>query len=321
MNDQVGSDLATLALSFAVYCVLALVVVLAMRTRGPVWASRAAHASLIVLVLSFVPFSFRSTGASREFVEVGPATLMIQCAAVVVATALGSRLSRLPSKGDVRQASIAPRRLFVARVPHQRRAALLSAGVAFAAMAAAALMATGGTTLVRTHDGARGVANGFPGWPSMLPAGVSGVVLALCAWWALREVRDRPRIADPLDTQLRARDASRVVRATAFGFAVAASTVLFSVGAHMNEVTQRLRSLSETAPRSPWDAYQWLAFGLYVPAIVLLFVALGALSGSVGSREELEQVELRAAGPSPSPSAGPSPTVAARLGRTTRVGS
>lgn len=291
MNDQVLSDLTRLAAMLAGYTVMALLIVLVMRRRGPVWASSASNASLLALTLTFVVPAFFATpgGVARPFVATAPMALMAQCTVVAVTTALGSRLSRLPAGGDVRTAKIAPRRLFVARVPHQRAAALTSAGMAFAAMTAASLMATGGTSLVRGDDGGQGVSRGFPGWPTMLPAACAALVLAASAWWALREIHDRPRIADPLDTQLRARDASRVLRASTFGFAVTASAVLFSIGAHMNEATQLFRIESETAPRSPWDFYQWTAFALYVPAIALILVALGALAGSVGSRAELDE--------------------------------
>lgn len=291
MNGQVVKDLATLGASFLGYVVLALVIVLVLRRRGPVWGSSASNASLLAVTLAFVlpAFLVRAAGQERPFVETVPAFLMTSCAVVVVTTALGSRLGRLPAAGDVRQATIAPRRLFVAGVPHQRLAALVSAVIAFTAMAAASLMPAAGTLLVRRHDDAGGVSAGFPGWPALLPSACTGVVLAASAWWALREIRDRPRIVEPMDTYLRARDASRVVRAAAFGFAVTGSAVLFSIGAHMNEATQMLRADSVSAPQSPWDPYQWLAFGLYVPAAGLVFVALAALAGSVGPHEELDR--------------------------------
>lgn len=284
------SELATRAGYLMGGVALAVVIVLVMRRRRPVWASSASKASLLALTLSFALAAFLtpSGGEERPFVEGVPAAILTSCAVVVITTALGSRLSRVPVTGDVRSATIAPRRLFVARVPHQRLAALVAAGIAFAGMAAASLMATNGTTLVRRHDGASGVAAGFPGWPVLLPAACVGAVLAASAWWALREIHDRPRIPDPLDTQLRARDASRVLRATALGFAVTGSAVLFSIGAHMNEVTQLLRIESLTAPRSPSDFYQWTAFALYVPGFALTLVALGALAGSVGSRQDLD---------------------------------
>lgn len=299
MNDQLTSDLARLAATLAAYTVMALVIVLVMRRRGPVWASSASNASLLALTLTFVVPAFFAApgGTARPFVATAPMALMAQCTIVAVTTALGSRLSRLPAGGDVRTAKIAPRRLFVARVPHQRAAALASAGIAFASMTAGSLMATDGTFLVRGDDGGQGVSRGFPGWPTMSPAACAALVLATCAWWALREIHDRPRIADPLDTQLRARDASRVLRASALGFAVTGSAVLFSIGAHMNEVTQLFRIESETAPRSPWDFYQWTAFALYVPAVALILVALGALAGSVGSREELDEATRPEADP------------------------
>ncbi|GAA4113151.1 hypothetical protein GCM10022415_08280 [Knoellia locipacati] len=290
MDDQLITRLVTWTALFAANVLIALIVVLVMRRRGPVWASTASSASMLALVLSFlVPaFVLPAAGEERPFVETAPTAILTLCAVVVVTTALGSRLSRVPATGDVRSATIAPRRLFVARVPHQRLAALVTAGVAFTGMAAASLMATDGTMLVRRHDGASGVARDFAGWPAMLPAVVAGLALAGSVWWALREIHDRPRVADPLDTHLRARDASRVLRATTFGFAVTGSAILFSMGAHMNEATQRLRGASETAPRAPGDLYQWLAFGLYVPAVALALVALAALAGSVGSRAELE---------------------------------
>ena len=295
MGDHVVSDLVTRAAYLAAFVAMALVIVLVMRRRSPVWGSRASNASLLALTLTFAlpAFLIPRGGEERPFVETVPAAILTSCAVVVITTALGSRLSRLPATGDVRQARIAPRRLFVARVPHQRLAALVSAGIAFTAMAAASLMPAAGPYLVRRHGDAGGVSAGFPGWPALVPTASAGVVLAAAAWWALREIRDRPRIAEPMDTSLRARDASRVVRATAFGFAVTGSAVLFSIGAHMNEATQVLRGESESAPRAPWDAYQWLAFGLYVPAVALVLVALATLAGSVGSREELD----RAAGP------------------------
>ena len=306
MSEQVVKDLATLGLSFLGYVVLAAVIVMVLRRRGPVWGSRAANASLLASALAFVrpAYLVPAGGEERPFVEVVPAFVMTLCAVVVVTTALGSRLSRLPATGDVRQARIAPRRLFVARVPHQRLAALVSAAIAFAAMAAASLMPAAGSYLVRRHDDAGGVSAGFPGWPALLPTACAGVVLAASAWWALREITDRPRIGEPTDTHLRARDASRVVRAAAFGFAVTGSAVLFSIGAHMNEATQRLRAESVSAPRSPWDPYQWLAFGLYIPATCLVFVALAALAGSVGSREELERAAAPVAGRRGTPHAG-----------------
>lgn len=291
MGDQVTSDLTRLTAVLVGYAVMAVVIVLVMRRRGPVWASSASNASLLALTLTFLVPAFltRTTGEERAFVATVPVALMAQCTIVAVTTALGSRLSRVPAAGDVRTAAIAPRRLFVARVPHQRAAALASAGIAFAAMAAASLMATDGASLVRGADGAEGVSRGFPGWPVMLPAGCAALVLGASAWWALREIRDRPRIGEPMDTKLRARDASRVLRATTFGFAVTGSTILFSMAGHMNEVTQLSRIESRAAPRPPWDFYQWTGFALYVPAVALLLVALAALAGSVGSREELDE--------------------------------
>lgn len=288
MTEQVLEDLGALGVIFAGYVVMALLIVLVMRRWGPVWASSASNASLLALTLTFV-ISPGRTGNS--LVETAPAAVLTQCAVVVITTGLGSRLSRLPDAGPVRRATIAPRRLFVARVPHQRLAALASAGIAFAAMGAASLMATNGDTLVRRHNGASGVAPGFPGWPTLAPSVCAGLVLAVSMWWALREIQDRPRIVEPTDTLLRARDASRVVRAAAFGFALTGCIVLSSIGSNMNEATQLLRGFSETAPRSPWDFYQWAAFALYVPAAALLFVAIGAVGGSVGSREELEGID------------------------------
>lgn len=306
MYEQAVSDLATLGASFLGYVVMAVVIVVVLRRRGPVWGSSASNASLLALTLTFAVRAFLIPAGDQErpFVETVPGVLMTTCAAVVVTTAIGSRLSRPPATGDVRQTTIAPRRLFVARVPLQRRAALVSAGIAFTAVAAASLMPSAGPYLVRRHGDAGGVSAGFPGWPAMLPTACMGVVLAASAWWALREIRDRPRIVEPMDTYLRARDASRVVRATAFGFAVTGSALLFSIGAHMNEATQMLRGESESAPRAPWDPYQWLAFGLYVPAAGLVLVALAALAGSVGSQRELDLAAAPVAGRRGSPHPG-----------------
>lgn len=285
MSARQLSELGALGAFFVGYVAMALLIVLVMRRWGPVWASSASNASLLALVLTF---AISPGHNGNSLVKTLPAALMVQCAVVVITTGLGSRFSRLPDAGPVRRATIAPRRLFVARVSHQRLAALVSGGIAFAAIAAASLMATGGDTLVRRHGAATGVAPGFPGWPTMVPAACAALVLTGSAWWALREIQDRPRIVEPMDTLLRARDASRVMRATAFAFAITGSVILFAFGSHMNEATQRLRGVPSTAPQSPWDPYQWLAFALYAPGVVLLFVALAALTGSVGSRGELD---------------------------------
>ncbi|KGN34428.1 hypothetical protein N802_13155 [Knoellia sinensis KCTC 19936] len=298
MVDPVIRELAVQGAFLVGYVVVALVIVLVMRRRGPVWASRASNASIFALAVTFLVFPRQD---DEGFAGRAPTAFLVQCAVVVITTALGSRLSRLPAPGTIRHATIAPRRLFVARVPHQRIAALVSGGIAVTAWLAASLMATDGTTLVRRHGDESAVLQGFPGWPVMAPATCAGVVLAAAAAWALREIRDRPRIAEPTDTLLRARDASRVLRATTFGFAVAGSVALFAIAGDMNEVSQLLRGASETAPRSPWDFYQWTAFALYAPAVALIFVALFALGGSVGSREELAAIDTAPLDPSAAP--------------------
>lgn len=286
MTDQFLDQVGVQALALGGYSIAALLIVFVMRNKAPVWGPRAAKASWAVLILTFLIFPEDSPATAATTAV----AILVSCTAVVITTALGSRLSRLPAPGAIRQASIAPRRLFVARVPHQRFAAVATGTLAVATMAAASLMARG-STLERHHNGATGSAPGFPGWPALAPALCAAAVLAGATWWALTEVRDRPRIDEPLDTLLRARDASRVLRVATFGCAVTTMQLLFSIGAHMNEATQSLRSHSETAPRAPWDFYQWTGFALYIPAVVLIFVALAALGGSVGTTREVRELE------------------------------
>lgn len=261
---------------------VAALIVLAMRNSSPVWGGRAAKASWIGILITFA----MSAPDHLPIPYPAPIALLAQSAVVVAATGLGSSMSKAPRTGSVRQATLAPRRLFVARVPSQRLAAIIASSIAIAAAILGGLTATG-TTLVHTHRGASGVAQDYPGWSGGGPFLVAAAFLLILTWWALRQIEDRPRTDEPTDTVLRVRDASRVLRATTFGMSVSGAILLFSMGSRMNEATQRLRGASEFAPRSPWDPYQWLAFGLYVPAVALLLVALFALGGSISSRETL----------------------------------
>jgi hypothetical protein len=261
---------------------VAALIVLAMLNSSPVWGPRAAKASWIAIFVTFfmsgydyVPIPYRT-----------PMALVGVSAVVVAATGLGSSMSRTPSPGTVRQATLAPRRLFVARVPRQRLAAIVASTIALAAVVFGGLTATG-TTLVRTHGGASGAASDYPGWSGGGPFLVAAAFLLILTWWALRQIEDRPRTEEPTDTVLRVRDASRVLRATIFAMSLSGAIFLFSIGSRMNEATQVLRGASEVAPRSPWDPYQWLAFGLYAPAFALILAALFALGGSISSRETL----------------------------------
>lgn len=277
-------DLAVEGAFLVGYVVVGVLIVLVMRGKAPVWGGRAAKASILALIPGFFVFPPHD---SRMIQFGAPASLLGAMALIVIVTGAGSRLSHLPASGQVRQASLAPRRLFVARVPHQRIAALIAAASTFVISLAGALTATDGTTLVRRHGNAVGTSGDYPGWPAAVPAMAMGAILLVAAWWAMREIEARPRISEPTDTLLRVRDASRVLRATTFGFATSASILLFAMGSRMNEATQHLRGASDAAPRSPWDPYQWVAFGLYVPAVVLLLAALFALGGSIPSREVL----------------------------------
>ncbi|WP_353951350.1 hypothetical protein V6K52_17185 [Knoellia sp. S7-12] len=260
----------------------AALIVLAMRNSSPVWGARAAKASWIGILVT-LPMS--ASGHLPIPYQV-PMSIVAQSAVVVAATGLGSSMSRTPRAGTVRQATLAPRRLFVARVPRQRLAAAVASSIALAAVVFGGLTATG-TTLVRTYQGASGVAPDYPGWPGGEQFLVAAACLLILSWWALRQIEDRARTEEPTDTVLRVRDASRVLRATTFGMSLSGAILLFSIGSRMNEATQVLRAITEFAPRSPWDPYQWLAFGLYAPAVALLLTALIALGGSISSRETL----------------------------------
>ncbi|MEO7270264.1 MAG: hypothetical protein ABIW49_13760 [Knoellia sp.] len=260
----------------------AALIVLAMRNSSPVWGGRAAKASWIGIILT-LPLT---VSGHLPLPYQAPMALLGQSAVVVAATGLGSSMSRTPRAGTVRQATLAPRRLFVARVPRQRLAAIAASSITLAAVVIGGLTATG-TTLVRTYRGASGASTDYPGWSGGGPFLVAAAFLLILTWWALRQIEDRPRTDEPTDTVLRVRDASRVLRATTFAMSLSGAILLFYMGSRMNEATQVLRGASEFAPRSPWDPYQWLAFGLYVPAVALLLASLFALGGSISSRETL----------------------------------
>lgn len=282
MTAEVAEDLVGSAAYIAVHVVTALVIVLIMRRGLPVWGARAAKASWIAIIATLLLPPSTDLDIPYQL----PMALLGQSAVVVAATGLGSSMSRTPPTGTVRQATLAPRRLFVSRVPRQRLAMIIASTLALAASVIGGLTATG-TTLVRTHRGASGVARDYPGWSGGGPFLVAAGFLLILTWWALRQIEDRPRVEEPNDTVLRVRDASRVLRATTFGMSISAAVLLFSIGSAMNEATQRLRGASDVAPRSPWDPYQWLAFGLYAPAVALLLAALFALGGSISPRETL----------------------------------
>ncbi|EAP98485.1 hypothetical protein JNB_16013 [Janibacter sp. HTCC2649] len=261
---------------------VAALIVLAMPYSSPVWGGRAAKASWIGVVVT-LPLN---VSGNLPMPYQAPMALLGQSVVVLAVTGLGSSMSRTPSPGAVRQATLAPRRLFVARVPRQRLAAIVASTIALAAVVFGGLTATG-TTLVRTHAGASGAASDYPGWSGGGPFLVAAAFLLILTWWALRQIEDRPRTDEPTDTVLRVRDASRVLRATTFAMSLSGAIFLFYIASRMNEATQKLRIASEFAPRSPWDPYQWLAFGLYVPAVALILAALFALGGSISSRETL----------------------------------
>lgn len=297
MRDVLLEELLVPVAFIAGYVLVGVLIVLAMRGKAPVWGGRAAKASLLALIPGFFIFQPHDGRETHFATPVAPGALLGMMALIVIVTGAGSRLSHLPASGQVRQATLQPRRLFVARVPHQRVAAVITAAITFVVCIAGGLTATDGTTLVRRHGSAVGTSNGYPGWPAALPVMAMGLLLLAAAWWALREIEARPRISEPTDTLLRARDASRVLRATTFGFGLSAFSLLFAIASRMNEATQKLRIATESSPRSPEDLYQWVAFALYMPAIVLAIVALSALSGSVGSTraphsEDTEAVHL-----------------------------
>lgn len=295
MTAEIVEDLVGAASYIAAHFVAATVIVLVMRRGLPVWGARAARASWIAFIATLVLPPSPEIAVPYQL----PMALLGGSAVVVAATGLGSRLSRPPSAGTVRQATLAPRRLFVSRVPRQRLAAVVASSMTLAAIIFAGVTASG-TTLVRSHRGASGVAQTYPGWSGGAPTLLAVILLLALTWWSLRQIEDRVRVEEPTDTVLRVRDASRVLRATTFAMATTGAVLLFSIGSAMNEATQRLRGASEVSPRSPWDPYQWLAFGLYVPAVALLIAALFALGGSISSRETLASLSRSAADTRPS---------------------
>lgn len=283
MTEALRGDLIAYAAHLALTIALCGALVLVMRRSGPVWGPRAATASYLTIVISMVVGLLVLDNRQTTPVPVGFA---LTCVAIVAVTALGSRLSRLPDVGSLRRASIAPRRLFVARVPRQRQIAAISAALTVAVMLTITVMASPDGTLRRGDGSGQGVVPFTVPDQLVIPA-LALLLLAVAAWWALREIEARPRVDEPMDTGLRARDASRVMRVTTFGFAHVGMILLFFLGSRMNWVTQVYRGRSELAPHSPWDLYQWVAFGLYVPAALLGVMALAALLGSVGSPAEL----------------------------------
>ncbi|MCE1177709.1 MAG: hypothetical protein LWW86_01555 [Micrococcales bacterium] len=219
-------------------------------------------------------------------------------ASVAVASVALTELSWTRHGGPRRSASLHRR---PAPIPSGLRIAL-AAGAVLVTVLALGCGATGdGTRFVRHYAGATGAAEGYPGWSVTLPTLLGCLSLGVLAWWTARCVEARPvrPDLDPADdAELRRVSLERALRPTAAAWLASAALLAGPAGWAIGAATQRLRMVSELAPRSPGDWVQWLGFALVGLCLVLVVAAVtvsmrrAADIGATGA--PLSEIERRA---------------------------